>query len=59
MRRMLVGVKLGAVILNKLAHLKVIKIGEFFIRLNYIRPDSFNSNFTISFLFTSFPSTPL
>jgi len=59
MRRMLAGAKLGAVILNKLAHLKVINIGEFFIRLNYITSASFNSNFTINFLFTSFPSTPL
>lgn len=59
MRRMLAGVKLGEVILKKLTHLKVIKIGEFFIRPHYINPASFNSNFTISFLFTSFPSIPL
>ncbi len=56
---MLAGVKLGTVILKKLTHLKVTKISEFFIRLHYITPASFNSNFTISFLFTSFPSTPL
>lgn len=59
MRRMPAGEKLGEVILKKLTHLKVIKIGEFFIRLHYIKPASFNSNFTISSLFTSFPSTPL
>ncbi len=53
------GVKLGEVILKKLTHLKVTKISEFFIRLHYITPASFNSNFTISSLFTSFPSTPL